>query len=297
MNLAKGINRPERALLRSSEHNNTTMAKQYEYTSLIKIEVPRAQDLRDADGIGKSDAYFVIKFDDENGAPEKLKSHVLDGNLNPVWNSVYYFLVKDSCKNFKIKVMDQDIGLDDNLGHCTVLRAELGQREARNGGWYALENGDDGKVEVFFTEIKLGQAISIPEGSERAYVDLLDVYLERGEDIRGGGMFGKPDPYAKIEFDYEDLDATPCEVQKTPTCNKNRDPEWKCHFYYLIAHKVSKFHVKVYDEDIGLDDSLGSVHIIIPALNTTENRKYAFSNGKGAIQVSTTRVALASMFN
>lgn len=270
---------------------------QYEYTSLIKIEVNQAQNLNDADGIGKSDSYFVVSFDDEVSAPEKRQSHVMSGDLNPVWNSVSYFFIKDECKNFKIKVLDQDIGLDDSLGRCTVLRAELGERENRNGGWFALEGGDDGKIEVFFTEIKLGEALTIPSGTDRAYVDLLEVFVERGEDIRGGGMFGKPDPYAKIDFNQdEDEDVSPCDAQKTPTCNKERDPEWNSRFYYLIAQKVSKFELQVYDEDVGLDDSLGNVSVIIPAINSTENRKYALDSGKGSLQVTTSRMSLPSIF-
>jgi Ca2+-dependent lipid-binding protein len=272
----------------------------------MKVELVRCADLRDADAVGKSDPYAVVEFAENDGMPRRRRTHTLENNLNPEWNVTKYFLLADECKSFRVDVFDEDVGRDDRLGHCTILRAEAHLRERRNGGWFALEDGRHGRIELFFSEIHLtnlntlrSQRHSQIAAAPRGEFDLLEITVFEGENCRGGGMFGKPDPYAKIMFEdlKEDNMVFPHEVLHTHTCKDTRDPVWDYTFYYLIHRDVRAFTIRVMDEDIGRDDSLGHCHILIGELNEAKEQRMALEKGKGTIRVSHCRTTIDGFFD
>jgi Ca2+-dependent lipid-binding protein len=275
------------------------------YTSLMRVEVVAARNLKDEDTIGHSDPYVKVKFDSEEQAePTEQRTPVIEDTGEPVWNHSMYFLVTEECKSVDIVVKDQDVGFDESLGHTTVVRADEGEREERKGGWFALEDGDGGQIEIYLTEIPLQDGLAEvrarSEGLDSPINDdglqLLEIILHGGEDMRGGGMFGKPDPYAKIIWDVEDEQVVyPIEENlKTETCNSTRDPEWNAVFHYLVSSNVTQFTVKVYDEDVGVDDKLGEVGVVIGELG--EEIDSGLACGKGTIRLSHCKVPPGKLF-
>jgi len=273
----------------------------------MRIDIVRCADLRDSDGFGKSDAYVKLDFqEDDIAAPRRQQTHVMNNSLNPVFNVVKFVMLKDDCKSFRATVMDEDVGLDDSLGHCTLLRAQRGHRHERHGGWMALEDGRHGRIEIYYQEIELANVHQwFSQHGEQAYAaerhnefDLLEVHVNSGENCKGGG-FGKPDPYAKIEFEdlKEDNMVAPREILHTPTVNKTRDPSWNCVFHYLIHRDVTRFTIRVMDEDIGLDDSLGHVHVLVGDLNDFTDNRFALESGKGTIHVQHFRLSPLALLN
>lgn len=114
-----------------------------------------AYNLQKADLIGKSDPYIEIHIHEDHAAPHIQRTHVIDGDLNPVWNQDLFFLVQPSFENFKVVVKDKDTMSDASLGHVHVLRKDRDVRYNLTGDRYYLDNGDGGTVEIWTQEIPL----------------------------------------------------------------------------------------------------------------------------------------------
>ncbi|XP_039054941.1 protein C2-DOMAIN ABA-RELATED 10-like [Hibiscus syriacus] len=82
---------------------------------LLKINVRRGFDLAVRDAIS-SDPYVVITI-----AEQKLKTHVVKRNCNPVWNEVLVFSIKDPHVPVHLTVYDKDTFTeDDRMGAAEV---------------------------------------------------------------------------------------------------------------------------------------------------------------------------------
>jgi len=98
-------------------------------------------------GFGKPDPYCKIKFDvDERSVcPHKiLQTHTCNKTNEPSWNFRFFYLIDRSVSMFECRVMDEDVGADDSLGHCKVI---IGDLNALVSSQYALESGK-GKIRV-----------------------------------------------------------------------------------------------------------------------------------------------------
>jgi len=276
-----------------------------EFKSLMRVDIVQCADLRDSDGFGKSDAYVKLDFMNEDVAvPRRHQTHVMSNSLNPVFNVTKFVLLKDDCKSFRATVMDEDIGRDDSLGHCTLLRGERGHREERRGGWMALEDGRHGRIEIYYREVELSNVARLfhdhaaaINAAERAEFDLVEIKAISGEGCKGGG-FGKPDPYAKIQFEdlKEDNMVAPHETLHTHTHSKTRDPSWNYTFHYLVHRDVNRFNIKVMDEDVGADDSLGHCNVLFGRMGEFCDQNLALEGGKGTIHIQHFRISPMGLF-
>eukprot|EP01102_Stenamoeba_stenopodia_P018103 TRINITY_DN6598_c0_g1_i1.p1 TRINITY_DN6598_c0_g1~~TRINITY_DN6598_c0_g1_i1.p1 ORF type:complete len:1022 (+),score=273.92 TRINITY_DN6598_c0_g1_i1:149-3214(+) len=80
----------------------------------LRIEVLHANDLKIADENGTSDPYVKMTLE---GKTQKTK--VIQKNLNPVWNEVFYFDIKstiDDLTTLEVDLYDEDLLSDDFLG-------------------------------------------------------------------------------------------------------------------------------------------------------------------------------------
>jgi len=262
---------------------------------------------QDADISGKSDPYVRIEFPEHHGAPRRQATHVIKNTLSPLWETTRYALLTDECESFKCTVFDEDVSRDDSLGHVNIVRADHGHRHERQGGWFALERGRNGRVEIFFQEVE------IPDGFGHLWDhfqdamynvgnhewDILEITLHDGEKCKGGGLFGKPDPYAKIVFEdlKEERLIVPEEHLRTHHCDSTHDPVWDTTFHYLInSSDVTQFTCKVMDKDVLSDDCLGHVRVNIVDLNDESSQKYKLEDGKGIVRISQKRVPLLEAF-
>ncbi|KAG4922342.1 hypothetical protein JHK86_051155 [Glycine max] len=79
----------------------------------LRATVIKANDLKNMEMIGKSDPYAVLYI----RPLFKVKTKVIDNNLNPVWNEVFDLIAEDKeTQSLIVEVFDKDIGQDKRLG-------------------------------------------------------------------------------------------------------------------------------------------------------------------------------------
>lgn len=88
----------------------------------LTLTVVKANDLKNMEMIGKSDPYVVVYI----RPLFKVKTKVVDNNLNPVWDETFELIAEDKETQALIfEVFDQDIGQDKRLGIAKLPLCEL----------------------------------------------------------------------------------------------------------------------------------------------------------------------------
>jgi Ca2+-dependent lipid-binding protein len=279
------------------------------YHALLKVDIKSAKGLRDADIAGKSDPYAKIIFKDNESVPREAKTHTIQDQLNPVWDSSFFFLVSDDSKSFKVDIRDEDVGGDDSLGFCHVARKDHSDRYTYGGEDYYLEKGKGGTVNIFTQEIDLSAGIgplvskkkaaitSWLASKARAPFDILEVCIHSCNGLKSG-FIDKSDPYVKIQFDHEPEGShvAPKDL-KTKTIDNCTDPVYESYFHFMIPDTVKSMRLAVWDEDVGKDDSLGHTNVVIKGYMEFEDHKKYALNTKGSITISYVRVPVAPLFS
>ncbi|KNA18477.1 hypothetical protein SOVF_070370 [Spinacia oleracea] len=88
----------------------------------LTVTVVKANDLKNKELIGKSDPYVVVHI----RPLFKVKTMVVDDNLNPVWNETFEVIAEDKeTQSLIIEVFDKDIGQDKKLGMTKLPLLDL----------------------------------------------------------------------------------------------------------------------------------------------------------------------------
>lgn len=88
----------------------------------LTVTVVKAKDLKNMEMIGKSDPYAVVYI----RPLFKVKTKVIDNNLNPVWNQTFQLLAEDKETQFlTLEIFDQDVGQDKKLGIAKLPLIDL----------------------------------------------------------------------------------------------------------------------------------------------------------------------------
>ncbi|KAL1828540.1 hypothetical protein DCAR_0207774 [Daucus carota subsp. sativus] len=88
----------------------------------LTLTVVKANELKNMEMIGKSDPYVVLYI----RPLFKVKTKVVDNNLNPVWDETFELIAEDKETQALIfEVFDQDIGQDKRLGIAKLPLREL----------------------------------------------------------------------------------------------------------------------------------------------------------------------------
>lgn len=101
---------------------------------VLTIYLERATNLKDKDTIGKSDPYIKFSLEQDNMLKDKdygeHKSTTKKGELNPVYEETFTYEIPTlNNMELSVKVMDDDIGLDDKMGKCKIKLEKLGLSE------------------------------------------------------------------------------------------------------------------------------------------------------------------------
>ncbi|KAM7391813.1 hypothetical protein PAMP_022470 [Pampus punctatissimus] len=138
---------------------------------VVQIKVIRAEGLMAADVTGKSDPFCVVELSND-----RLQTHTVYKNLNPEWNKVFTFNVKDIHSVLEVTVYDEDRDRSaDFLGKVAIplLNIQNGERKA-----YALKSKEltgptKGviflEIDVIFNAVKAGLRTLIP--IEQKYIE------------------------------------------------------------------------------------------------------------------------------
>ncbi|KAJ9188419.1 hypothetical protein P3X46_003778 [Hevea brasiliensis] len=88
----------------------------------LTVTVVKANELKNMEMIGKSDPYVVLYI----RPVFKVKSNVVENNLNPVWDKTFELIAEDKeTQSLILEVFDKDIGQDKRLGITKVPLIEL----------------------------------------------------------------------------------------------------------------------------------------------------------------------------
>ena len=99
---------------------------------VLTVVLDRIENLRDADGLGKSDPYVKFELEQDRlvfdkGYGKKQSSRKRN-ELSPVYDETFTFEDVPDLNNMvlHVKVKDADIGIDDTVGSCTFKLEDLG---------------------------------------------------------------------------------------------------------------------------------------------------------------------------
>ncbi|XP_053336869.1 multiple C2 and transmembrane domain-containing protein 1 isoform X3 [Clarias gariepinus] len=138
---------------------------------VVQVKVIRAEGLMAADVTGKSDPFCVVELSND-----RLQTHTVYKNLNPEWNKVFTFNVKDIHSVLEVTVYDEDRDRSaDFLGKVAIplLSIQNGERKA-----YALKSKEltgptKGviflEIDVIYNAVKAGLRTLIP--IEQKYIE------------------------------------------------------------------------------------------------------------------------------
>jgi hypothetical protein len=85
------------------------------------ITAESATGISDLGGLSKSDPYLKIEF-----GGKSVRTRTVKNDRSPSWNETFNFKVNSgSAKEIVLKLVDDDIGMDDTIGTATVRKDEL----------------------------------------------------------------------------------------------------------------------------------------------------------------------------
>ena len=100
---------------------------------VLTVYLDKITDLRDSDGVGKSDPYVMLNLKEDRRMLDKSygkkKSKTIKDTVNPVFSETFTFNdVPSDMENLvlDIKVMDDDFGRDDKIGSTELVLKNFG---------------------------------------------------------------------------------------------------------------------------------------------------------------------------
>jgi Ca2+-dependent lipid-binding protein len=93
---------------------------------VLTVFLDKIDDLKDEDGIGRSDPYVKFELEQDNSLFDKdfgkQESSKKKGTCNPVYHETFTFANIPSLRNMvlTVRIKDEDVGFDDNIGYCKI---------------------------------------------------------------------------------------------------------------------------------------------------------------------------------
>ncbi|XP_033182166.1 multiple C2 and transmembrane domain-containing protein 1 isoform X2 [Anabas testudineus] len=138
---------------------------------IVQVKVMRAEGLMAADVNGKSDPFCVLELNND-----RLQTHTVYKNLNPEWNKVFTFNVKDIHSVLEVTVFDEDRDRSaDFLGKVAIplLRIRNGEQKGYLLKNKALTGPAKGvlylEIDVVYNTVKAALRTVVP--AEQKYIE------------------------------------------------------------------------------------------------------------------------------
>ncbi|KAM3599757.1 uncharacterized protein V6R79_010963 [Siganus canaliculatus] len=138
---------------------------------IVQVKVMRAEGLMAADVNGKSDPFCVLELNND-----RLQTHTVYKNLNPEWNKVFTFNVKDIHSVLEVTVFDEDRDRSaDFLGKVAIPLLHIRNGEQKS---YVLKNKEltaptkgalHLEVDVIYNTVKAALRTVVP--AEQKYME------------------------------------------------------------------------------------------------------------------------------
>ncbi|XP_027354176.1 synaptotagmin-4-like isoform X1 [Abrus precatorius] len=156
----------------------------------LTVNVLKANDLKNMEMIGKSDPYVVVYI----RPLFKVKTKVIDNNLNPVWNEIFEMIAEDKeTQSLILEVYDKDIGQDKRLGIAKLPLIDLEAETEKEVELRLLSSLDTLKVKdkkdrgtltikVFYHQFDKEEQLAALEAEKRI--------LEERKKLKEAGVIG-----------------------------------------------------------------------------------------------------------
>ncbi|XP_061346880.1 calcium-dependent lipid-binding protein-like isoform X2 [Gastrolobium bilobum] len=156
----------------------------------LKVTVVKANDLKNMEMIGKSDPYVVVYI----RPLFKVKTKVIDNNLNPIWNQTFEMIAEDKeTQSLTLEVFDEDIGQDKRLGIVQLPLIDLEAQTEKELELRLLSSLDTLKVKdkkdrgtltikVFYYQFNKEEQLAALEEEKKT--------LEERKKLRAEGVIG-----------------------------------------------------------------------------------------------------------
>ncbi|XP_041438434.1 extended synaptotagmin-1 isoform X1 [Xenopus laevis] len=248
--------------------SHTTIPEKFATENLLRIFILEAENLIAKDNLmgglvkGKSDPYTVI-----SSGGKKVRTRVVDNNLNPCWNQAFEILVTDvPGQDIVFEVFDKDVDKDDFLGSCKISVKDAVKQKFINE-WLPLEKVKSGKLHVKLEclslvadssqidQVLMMNSLFQPAHSDNFSAAILYVFIERASGLQMRKGDKNPSPSAELKLRND--------VYKTKVSQNTNTPVWEESFVLLLKTPHSEeLELMIRDEGKG---SLGS--LTIPVLD------------------------------
>jgi Ca2+-dependent lipid-binding protein len=137
---------------------------------VFTVYLDRIANLRDSDTLGKSDPYVKFELEQDNFVFDKgfgkQTSSKKKNDLNPEYGETFTFKGVPSMNNIvlHVKVMDDDIGFDDEIGSAKISMEKLGLTKVPKEIERVIDHKKDGGW--FSRKAKIYLKVSFDEGGE-----------------------------------------------------------------------------------------------------------------------------------
>ncbi|XP_034004845.1 multiple C2 and transmembrane domain-containing protein 1 isoform X4 [Trematomus bernacchii] len=138
---------------------------------IVQVKVMRAEGLMAADVTGKSDPFCVLELNND-----RLQTHTVYKNLNPEWNKVFTFNVKDIHSVMEVTVFDEDRDRSaDFLGKISIPLLYIRNGEQKS---YVLKNKEltapskgviHLEIDVIYNTVKAAMKTIVP--AEQKFIE------------------------------------------------------------------------------------------------------------------------------
>jgi Ca2+-dependent lipid-binding protein len=98
----------------------------------LTVFLEKVDNLADKDLVGKTDPFVRFDLEQDNLIGDRdygfQRSSVKKNDRNPVYNETFIFNNIPTLNNMvlKVRILDDDIGRDDKVGHCKIKLEDLG---------------------------------------------------------------------------------------------------------------------------------------------------------------------------
>jgi Ca2+-dependent lipid-binding protein len=207
----------------------------------VQLTLHEAKDLQKKGLFGKADPYVSVNLGDQ-----VFKTKTINNNHNPVWNhDVTLNITEDTADKIYLKVYDEDIGKDDNVGIIIIDLIDIVENEKLDNKWVSLEKCKCGKVRIsaeYFPEGTIhmddtetekkpeiaNQPITNMENIAKSTITpvpkklsmaagLIRLTVHKARYLEKKGILGKADPYFIVKHGSQ--------VHQSSTVNNNHNPE------------------------------------------------------------------------
>ncbi|CAF5102918.1 unnamed protein product, partial [Rotaria sp. Silwood1] len=190
---------------------------------VVRAFILRAQDLINADIVGKSDPFVKVKVP---GSIE-YRTKTIDNTLNPEWNEIFEFVVEQyESDSIEFEVYDEDHVKDDFIGRAQLRLNTLVDNDDINT-WLTLQDVKQGSLNVslqYFSLTKQKSALEIIERKNNVMIKreklskaLLVCYIDRCLNLpRSKKKHREPNPFCRVKVEGTETKTQTFESQTNP---------------------------------------------------------------------------------